>query len=52
MIESISQRLKTREGGICHLMGFEREKVGTTRTVDIENNTYLCYRINLGDNIG
>ena len=35
-------------------MGFEQEKVGTTRTVDIEYNTYLCYRyrINLGDNIG
>jgi hypothetical protein len=33
MIESISLRLKTREGGICHFMGFERENVGKTRAV-------------------
>ena len=35
-------------------MGFEREKVGVTRAVDIENDIYKCYRyrINLGDNIG
>lgn len=43
-----------QEGGIYHFMGFEREKVGTTRAVDIENDIYKCYRyrINLGDNIG
>ena len=34
-------------------MGFEREKVGTTRMIDIENDIYKCcrYRLNLGDNI-
>lgn len=43
-----------QEGGIYHFMGFEREKVGVTRAVDIENDIYKCYRyrINLGDNIG
>ena len=40
-----------QEGGIYHFMGFEREKVGTTRMIDIENDIYKCcrYRLNLGD---
>lgn len=43
-----------QEGGVYHFMGFEREKVGTTRMIDIENDIYKCcrYRLNLGDNIG
>ena len=43
-----------QEGGVYYFMGFEREKVGTTRMIDIENDIYKCcrYRLNLGDNIG